>query len=287
MNQERIRVALSAGHHNETGGNQVEKDLVGPITQALAQQLRQRGADVRVITPGDGLGHFDGELGAVAQTVVDWAAEGWVAQIFLEVHAEDNGRGDAGRGCFTIFPDFDGDSDQVVRKTLGPALAQAISQATGIPVRGTGVLSERKTHVYADLGARLGIFNVTKSLRAKCRRMIVEVGAYSSPTDLRIMRGRNFAAKTGTAMAKVIAEHFGGTPPPATAEPQRYTVIAEKGVNVRQRPSVGAPVLAKVVHGGEVIGTEVQGEAVAGYASKLWVRRSTVGYVKLENLRRG
>lgn len=217
------KIALSAGHHSLTGGNRTEIELVGPITKALAKHCRDQGFDVRVVTPDDGMGMFHGGLRQVAQTVVDWAHEGWNADIFLEVHAEDNGRGDAGRGCFTIFPDAGSDTDGVVRDTLGPMISHALRNATDIPLRGTGVLSERKTHVFQDLHARLGIFEVTSKLRVHCRRMIVEVGAYSSPKDLRIMQQENFADLAGQAICGALSEFFAQPEP----ELRWYRVLVE------------------------------------------------------------
>ncbi|HEY0606269.1 MAG TPA: N-acetylmuramoyl-L-alanine amidase [Herpetosiphonaceae bacterium] len=274
------KIALSAGHHSLTGGNKTEIELVGPITKALAKHCREQGFDVRVITPDEGLGMFRGGLRQVAQTVVDWFHDGWTADVFLEVHAEDNGRGDAGRGCFTIFPDVGSDSDGVVRDTLGPQIARAISDATDIPVRGTGVLSERKTHVFQDLHARLGIFEVTSKLRVHCRRMIVEVGAYSSPKDLKIMRQESFADKTAGAIAGVLAEFF------AKPEPQLkwYRVLVEiartregPGTQFRDALQGEARLRRDDVFAGDEV---VQGEKIGGTSS--WVHRADqIGFVSM------
>lgn len=274
------KIALSAGHHNLTGGNRIEIELVGPITQALARHCREQGFDVRVITPQDGLGIFRGGLRQVAQTVVDWAHEGWNADVFLEVHAEDNGRGDAGRGCFTIFPDAGTDSDAVVRDTLGPMISRALSNATDIPLRGTGVLSERKTHVFQDLRARLGIFEVTAKLRVHCRRMIVEVGAYSSPKDLHIMQQERFADQAGQAIAGALSEFFGQPEP----ELQWYRVMVEvartrEGPGTQFRDALQGEAR---LHRNDVFAVDaiVQGEQISG--NPQWAHRADqIGFVSM------
>jgi N-acetylmuramoyl-L-alanine amidase len=207
------RIALSAGHHNQDGGHATEIRLVGPVTKALAQACRQRGFDVRVITPDEGMGTHPGGLNAVASTVVQWAAAGWTADIFLEVHAEANGSGDAGRGCFAIYPDWGADVDTKVRDQLGPALANAIAAATKIPRRGNGTMSERKTGVGLG-GNRLGVFRITQGLRTTTRRLLVEMGSYTSPADLKIMNGANFPTTIAGAMADALASYAGLTAQP-------------------------------------------------------------------------
>src|SRR5690606_3210853 len=98
---EPLRVAIAAGHRNRDGGNALEMEIVGPLTKAYVEEFRRVGADVRCITPGDGLGMFPGGLQDVAQRVVDWARSGWVADLFLEVHTEGAG---GRRGVFAIYP---------------------------------------------------------------------------------------------------------------------------------------------------------------------------------------
>lgn len=211
------KIALAAGHHNQTGGNALEKQLVGPITQSLAQACRARGFDVRVVTPDEGLGTYPGGLDKVASKIVEWANAGWRPDIFLEVHAEANGSGNAGRGCFVIYPDWGVDRDIIIRDRLGPAIAGAIDAGTGIPRRGSGVLSEKQTQV-GLVGNRLGIFAITAPLKSFCRRMIVEVGSYTAPLDLDIMKNPGFPVTIAAAMASALGD-FAGLPLPS-ADPR-------------------------------------------------------------------
>lgn len=219
------RVVLAAGHRNASGGNATEQRLTGELTPLIAQALRRRGLDVRVITPDDGRGMFPGGLDAVAGQV---RADD---DLFLEVHTEGNNAGDAGRGVFAIYPDWDGDVDTDVRDRLGPDIARRVSAASGIPVRGSGVLSEKRTGVGID-GFRLGVFRVTAPLRARTTRLIVEYGAHSSPADMALWRRPGAVAAMAEATADAIAAFYGiaapvpedppaGGIPPAVPDPWR------------------------------------------------------------------
>lgn len=204
------KIALSAGHRNTTGGNPIEKTITGPVTRALALACRAAGFDVRVVQPDDGLGTFPGTLDKVAAKVVEWAQGGWIADVFLEVHAESTPT----RGCFAVYPDWTGDTDTIVRDQLGPALASAIAETTGIPVRLGGALSEKQTQVGAS-GARLAVFGGTRSLKQGTRRLIMEVGSYGTPADLAIMQAKGFPERIGQAMAGTLSAWAGITPPAA------------------------------------------------------------------------
>lgn len=210
------RIVLAAGHRNASGGNATEQRLTGELTPLIAQALRRRGLNVRVITPDDGRGMFPGGLDAVAGQV---RADD---DLFLEVHTEGNNAGDAGRGVFAIYPDWDGDVDTDVRDRLGPDIARRVSAATGIPVRGSaGVMSERQTGVGAD-GYRLGVFRVTAPLRDRTTRLIVEFGAHTSPADMAVWTRPGAVAAMAEATADAIAAFYGidvPVPDPEDAPP--------------------------------------------------------------------
>lgn len=213
------KIALSAGHMNKSGGSAIEQTIVAPVTKALAAACRAAGFDVRVVQDQDGLVVYPGTLDKVAARVVQWAQEGWIADVFLEVHAEYS----PSRGCFAIYPDWPaaGDTDTIVRDQLGPALATAIAAATDIPRRGPGVMSERVTQVGAG-GNRLGIFAGTRVLREGTRRLIVEIGSYhkSSP-DLAIMQAAGFPERIGAGLAGALAVWAGVAP---AAEQDRQVI---------------------------------------------------------------
>src|SRR5688572_21625491 len=107
-----LKLAVGAGHHNSSGGNAQEKSLTGPLTKTYVDTARRWGVDVRCYTPNDGLGDFNGSLGASIREVVQWAREGWVADMLVENHFQGLGaNSDAGRGMFAIYPDWDNDLD--------------------------------------------------------------------------------------------------------------------------------------------------------------------------------
>ena len=225
-----LRVALSAGHHNRDGGNATEYAIVGELTEAYYREFRRVGCDVRVITPDGpdpdrdpGDGDFPGGLQDVARQVVNWANAGWVADLYLEVHTEGAG---GVRGVFAIYPDWGGDLDTDVRDRLGPAVVRAISQATGLPVRGSGVMSERATGVGRQ-GYRLGIFYVTSPLRATTTRLIIEHGAHDAPADLAIMRSAGFNEKVAKAAVAEICRVF--EVPMSSATTQNVITVKETG----------------------------------------------------------
>ncbi len=206
------RIALAAGHHNSDGGNAVEYVQTGRLCQAAAAACRDLGLDVRVFTPGDGLGTRPDGIWDLARAVVAAAHAGWSPDILLETHTE--GAGPAARGVFAIYPDWGDDVDVDVRDRLGPRVARAIAAATGLPVRGAGVLSERATGVGLS-GYRLGLFGQTTAIKATCTRLIIEYGSHDVTTDLAIIDAPGFYTKAGRATAHAFAE-FLGVPLPGT-----------------------------------------------------------------------
>lgn len=199
-----VRVALAAGHHNTDSGNQTEIQIVGPITKAYATALRNLGADVRVVTPDDGMGFYDGGLQDVAAEVVRYAEEdGWEADLFLEVHTQGGG----GSGAFGIYPDWGSDKD-IDAITLIPQLVQAGCRATGLNIWSNGLMSEMQTGVGGQ-GYRLGIFLVTEEINDFCTRMIIEHGAHDK-NDFSIISQPEFGTKWANACAPLIIKYFDG-----------------------------------------------------------------------------
>jgi hypothetical protein len=146
--------------------------------------------------------------------------------VFIEVHTEGNGAGDAGRGVFCIYPDWTGDVDTDVRDTLGPAIAKAIRDRTGIPLRNNGVMSERQTGVGSQ-GHRLGVFGATARHKATCTRMIVEVGSHSSPADMALWRHPAFLSNAASAIADTLATYYGLKPAPTPSPTPPNDVIID------------------------------------------------------------
>lgn len=202
-----IKVALAAGHRNNDGGNATEQALVAEHCYASAQALRAAGADVRVVTPNDGRGWFQGGLQAVAQRVVDWHNGGWTANLFLEFHT--NGPG--GRGVFAIYPDTGNDVDTDVRDTLGPAMARAVAKYTGMPVWQNGIMSERSTGIGRQ-GHRLGVFLRSAPIRSTTERMLIESGFHTDARDLAILRRAETPGNIAKGVVEAVFDFYSESP---------------------------------------------------------------------------
>lgn len=201
------RIALSAGHWNRDGGNAEEKKRTIRLMRACAEACRAGGMEVRCVQAETGDPGFAGGLWDVAHTVVRWAREGWVPDIWLECHTEGVGNPHV-RGVFSIYPDMEGDTDTDVRDRLGTDLARRVAAATGLPIRGDGLMSERQTGVGLD-GYRLGIFGQSAAIRESTTRLIVEFGAHTAPADVAIMEQSDFFDLAGRAVAEGFAAFLG------------------------------------------------------------------------------
>lgn len=204
------KIALSAGHHNsDRGGTAGEQEHTGLLTREIAQQLGSHGDfDLRVITPENGMGYFDGDLYDTARQVVVWSGQGWTADLFLEVHFEGNGAGNAGRGSFAIYPDWGDDVDVDVRDRLGPSMALKLREAAGVPLRGNGTMSERSTGV-GSKGSRLGVFRATEDVKATCTRLIYEFGALTSGADRALIETPGYHQKAAGAVVSAVTAFYG------------------------------------------------------------------------------
>lgn len=199
------RIALAAGHHNTNrGGAAGEYERTGLLTREIANMLRAHGGfDVHVITPNDGLGDYPGGLQDVARKAADLNPD-----LFLEVHFEGVSNQSV-RGCFAIYPDWGDDVDVDVRDRLGPDMALRVRDATGIPLRGNGTMSEKNTGVgKGGKGSRLGAFAASVLVKATCTRMLFEYGALTNPKDKAIIDSLGFYGKAARGTVDAIAAFY-------------------------------------------------------------------------------
>lgn len=221
-----LRLAIGAGHHNTSGGNAREIAMTGPLTKTYIDTGKRWGVDVRCYTPSDGLGSFPGSLSKAAQTVVDWANSGWVADYFLETHFQGLSEGsDGGRGFFCIYPDWDSDVDVDVRDKFAAIWAPEFSARTGLPQYGNGTMSEKRTGVGAA-GDRLGVFGTTAPLAASTTRMIIEHGCHTCPSDYaKISQGQVFYQQCADAFFTALFKLAGLPIPGDPAQPAPPTPV--------------------------------------------------------------
>lgn len=203
------RIAVSAGHHNQDGGNPYEIRQTAELAEQVYVQGKRAGFDIVALTddgpdsddlPGDAMMPMG--LQAIASKV---NALRPLPVLFLELHTEGGG----GTGVFGIYPDKAGDTDTDVRDTLAPLMARKVAARTGLgvrapgwldPRRGPGVMSERETGVGSNADDRLGVFYATAPVRADVSRMILEVGAHDKEPDLSISKRPDFAANAAAGV---------------------------------------------------------------------------------------
>lgn len=225
-----MRVQVTAGHHNTSGGNGEETITTGIMTPLILEELRKRGVDADTVTPNGGRGMYPGSLTAVALEVVRRANAQGMFQIFLEDHTE--GVDDESvAGVFAIYPDDPtgrtDDLDTDVRDILGPMVTRRIAQRTGMGIRGNGLMSERRTSVGND-GDRLGIFKATEGIRGACTRLIIEMGAHTNPADFKRHRDPAWQRNCAIAIAESFVAFMSGTPLPPLDAPPPNIVIDEE-----------------------------------------------------------
>lgn len=211
-----LRIAVGAGHHNSSGGDEFEAQINGQVTNELVKLLKASdGFEVRCYTPQDGLGWYQGSLDQAAGQVNTWLDQGWAADILHEIHHEGVGGSAQPSGALCIYPDGaglnayypnPGDTDLDVQ-AAAPAMSAAIAKAIGVPVRTfgnnpPGVMSERQSGV-GEQGYRLGIFGrwaVDYFINNSCR-FISEAAVYTNPGERKIMQAAGFPAKEAVGIA--------------------------------------------------------------------------------------
>jgi hypothetical protein len=213
-----MRLAIGAGHRNTSGGNERERKLTAALTKQYVDTARQWGADVRCYTPDEGLGEYPGNLHAAVDNVNKWASQGWIADMYIEVHFQGLTEGsNAGRGVFSVYPDWPSanDVDTEAINQFIPTWAPIFSARTGMPIYGNGGMSEKRTAVGAA-GSRLGVFSITVGLKATTTRMIVEHGSHTSPLDRAIILGPDFNRLAAESFMEAWFKFAGVTQPPPT-----------------------------------------------------------------------
>lgn len=219
-----LRILVVQGHRNTSGGNPEEAKRTPAIANAIVAALRRKGHDAMCLQQNDGTtdNWFAGSLDAVARRVV-WHHNQSPIDLMLDVHLESDPSNTP--GVFAIVPDGDGlrtlthyqGSDSVAANgrdlEFARALARGISGTTGLALRRRtaiepGVMSERQTHVGADLGWRLAMFGYTAPVRERMVRLVLECGNIGA--DRQIIDWADFAQLVARGVVSGIAEVLGG-----------------------------------------------------------------------------
>jgi hypothetical protein len=164
---EPVRLFISAGHWDTTGDNfnGAEKVRTRPLAIAIADEAERRGFQVT-----RQVDQFNGTHRDVADFAAKEAARQGIRLLF-QVHFE--GTDPTVRGAFCIPPhqpsrnDYDKDAER-----LGVDIVKRLKRATGMPIRGDGIMLETETFV-----KELAFFSRTAHLKANTERLLVEYGA--------------------------------------------------------------------------------------------------------------
>lgn len=287
-----LRVLVVQGHRNTSGGDAREMARTPKVANAIVAALARAGHEAICLQNHDGRAGdwFPGSLDAVGREVMAIHARAPV-DVMLDVHLES----DPARtpGVFAIVPDGDGlrtltpyaGSDAYATNPLDVAVARSITKAialrTGISLRRRGVvepgvMSERGTHVGADLGWRLAMFGYTAPARARMVRLILECGNIDA--DAAIIDRADFADGVAAGVADGLRAVYGVASVPMVPFPPfgtigmlrepRLVTVAVDALNARQWAELDQPIRAvwsrerQFWARGWVIGTEVAGNPV-------------------------
>lgn len=288
----RLRVLVVQGHRNSSGGDPREIARTPAVANAIVAALTAAGHEAACLQNTNGrVGDwFPGSLDAVGQEVMAHHRRAPV-DLMLDVHFE----GDAARtnGVFLIVPDGDGlrtvtpydGSDALGENTrdrmMAREIARAVSNCTGLVLRQRGVvepgvMSERVTHVGADLGWRLAMFGYTAPARQRMARLILECGNIEA--DAHIIDRPGFPAQVAEGVVTGIARSVGLEPAQGPVYPvfgtigmlraPRLTTVTVDALNARQWAELGQPIRGTWKEGrrfwtrGWTIGEAVQGNPV-------------------------
>lgn len=195
-----VHLLISAGHMDSGGDewNGEERKRTRPLAIAIADEAERRGFRVtRQVDPFDG-SHRD---------VADWAARQAVEQgIRLLFQAHFEGTSPNVRGAFAIPPhqpsrdDYDKDAERI-----GLDVVRRLNEATGIPIRGNGVMLETATGA-----GSLAFFSRSAHLKDSTERLLVEYGASNTNAEDRaIVDAPGFYEKAARVTVDAFEAYYG------------------------------------------------------------------------------
>jgi N-acetylmuramoyl-L-alanine amidase len=285
-----LRIIVTQGHRNTSGGNPGEQARTPAIANAITDALNRAGHEATCLQNDDGSrdNWFNGSLDAVARRVMQYHGQRHV-DLLLDIHIESDPANTP--GVFAIVPDGTGlktltaysGLDRATPASrdyrLARAIAQAVARSTSLRLRTRGmlepgVMSEQQTHVGADLGWRLAMFGYTAPARERMARIVLECG--NLVADAAIIARPDFAARVAAGVVAGIAQVSGPIEEPAfppfgtlgvLTQPRTVTVIAT-ALHIREYAETDQDLIATLATGstfpvcGWVIGESVDGNPV-------------------------
>jgi hypothetical protein len=276
------RVLLVMGHRNFAGGDEPEVERTPKVVNAVERALKAKGHAVHVLQREDGDADpqfTHGDLAAVA-TRCAHIIQANDLQVMIDAHFQ--GSPASQSGCFCIFPDApsvgDGKADNPLDVNVASRLAREVSNVTGIPrlmlsePGGPGIMSERQTGVGLG-GDRLGMFELTLSVRATCVRVIMEHGDIVA--DRHIIDAPGFYQKVARAYVRTVNALFPLDGEPSDGEfvpfhPHRM-LRTHSGAIGRNEPTVTADIV-KTYTQGEIVVVDGFAHAENQFGDDRWAR---------------
>jgi len=289
-----LRVIVVQGHRNTSGGNPQEAARTPAIANAIADALDRAGHEAICLQQDDGHDDnwFEGSLDAVGRRVMWYHAQRPV-DLMLDIHLEGDGANTP--GVFAIVPDGDdlqtvtaySGTDSRASNTRDVALAGAISRQIAAQTRlglrsrnviAPGIMSEKQTHVGADLGWRLAMFGYTAPARGQMVRLVLECGNIEA--DAEIIFSPQFPARVARGVVLGIADVDGSSPiDPGDAVPlpfgmqrdlreSRLMRVMVPLLRARRYAETTQPIVAEWPRGhrfwvsGWIVGQVVEGNAI-------------------------
>lgn len=230
------RYVLSAGHRNTDGGGAwrgPESAWTYPICKKLKAAIDRRGGKAWIISEEDGDSDPSFSKGrglqATARLCVDLANAVGGVDAYLSMHYG----AEPVDGFFTIYPDAHSGVDVAANNPLDIKLATVFAKhvaKTGMPIRGNGLMSERKSGVGLQ-GYRLGEFVGTIGFRDTTARVIIEGGNSLDDKEYALLWSAAWQDKYVNALVDGLEEVFGAfpksAPAPAPETPKETYAAAE------------------------------------------------------------
>lgn len=211
-----LKIAAGVGHANTSGGDPYELSRNRQVMAELITLVEASdGFELYCWTPNQGQGTFPGPLDMAAAQVRAKVTQGWLPHLVTEIHHQGLANPTL-RGGFTIYPaagglvgrNASGIVDFVDKdvQAAAPSMSKVLTAKIGVPVWGSGSMSEKATGV-GSKGWRLGFFGaVSDSYFANNACVfITEAATFTNPQDRVVMDSPGFARNEAQGLLEAYA----------------------------------------------------------------------------------